>query len=112
MQQDPPAPAQEDAQQQLAERTHEVHKRPGGLWDVLRRPAKSLALTEIGPHHRELNRWMRRGCSEDLKDSVTIRAKKPPMVSDGVKDQGIRLHLGQLTTMDPKVDIMVICAGA
>ena len=42
---------------------------------------------------------------EKLEEIPAVDAVEPPSIRCGVKEQSIRLHLGQLTTTQPKVDI-------
>ena len=95
MQQDPASLAEDVDQQQLVQRGQEMRERPWfsgkshPFW-----PEIEIARSQIRPHHRELNRWMRGHGIEDFKDRVSIRAKEPPVIAYRVKDHGFRRQMG------------------
>src|SRR2546425_5376385 len=61
---------------------------------------------------RSLTRALREPCSRKKTFRRAVDAIEPPSIRRGVKEQGIRLHLGQRTTMQPKVDITLNDAGS
>src|SRR5437016_5144891 len=76
-------------QEQLTEGPHHAQKRPRRPPAGLPRSDIHVARTEIGSHHRDLHERMWGQGVEHLEDSVTIRSKQPPVISNRIKDRGL-----------------------